>query len=155
MANTGLRPNEAKRLENRDASTVNDEGTVETILKVEVRGKSGIGFCKVTLGDVAPLRRHKKRNKGRPTDRILAKLSYQLFNAILDEQDPKFDREKQRRAPSRLGHTYICCRLMEGADTCQIANNCRASVDMVEKYCISLIAPGSMRRRSMLASQIH
>jgi hypothetical protein len=30
--------------------------------------------------------------------------------------------------------TYICMRLMEGADIYQIAKNCRTSVEMIEKH---------------------
>ena len=33
-----------------------------------------------------------------------------------------------------MRHTYICLRLMEGADIYQIAKNCRTSVEMIEKY---------------------
>jgi hypothetical protein len=33
-----------------------------------------------------------------------------------------------------LRHTYICLRLMEGADIYQIAKNCRTSVEMIEKF---------------------
>ena len=33
-----------------------------------------------------------------------------------------------------LRHTYICLRLLEGADIHQIAKNCRTSVEMIEKY---------------------
>jgi hypothetical protein len=33
-----------------------------------------------------------------------------------------------------LRHTYICMRLMEGADIYQIAKNCRTSVEMIEKF---------------------
>jgi integrase len=52
MANTGLRPDEAKRLEYRDVRVVKDEATRETILEIEVRGKRGIGFCKSMAGAV-------------------------------------------------------------------------------------------------------
>jgi len=38
-----------------------------------------------------------------------------------------------------LRHTYICLRLMEGADIYQIAKNCRTSVEMIEKYYASHI----------------
>jgi hypothetical protein len=31
-------------------------------------------------------------------------------------------------------HTYICLRLMEGADIYQVAKNCRTSVEMIQKY---------------------
>ncbi|MDX2307780.1 MAG: site-specific integrase, partial [Hyphomicrobium sp.] len=41
MANTGLRPDEARRLEYRDVSIVKDDATAETILEIEVRGKRG------------------------------------------------------------------------------------------------------------------
>jgi integrase len=36
--------------------------------------------------------------------------------------------------PYSLRHTYICMRLMEGADIYQIAKNCRTSVEMIETY---------------------
>jgi len=42
--------------------------------------------------------------------------------------------EGQRRTAYSLRHTYICLRLMEGADIYQIAKNCRTSVEMIEKY---------------------
>jgi integrase len=84
MANTGLRPDEANRLEYRDVKIVEDEGSQETILEIEVRGKK--------------------------------------------------DREGQSRTAYSLRHTYICLRLLEGADIYQIAKNCRTSVEMIEKY---------------------
>ena len=49
MANTGIRPDEANRLEYRDAAA-----TGETILEIEVRGKRGTGYCKSTAGAVRP-----------------------------------------------------------------------------------------------------
>ena len=44
------------------------------------------------------------------------------------------DREGNRRTSYSLRHTYICIRLMEGADIYQIAKNCRTSVEMIEKF---------------------
>ena len=44
------------------------------------------------------------------------------------------DREGKPRTAYSLRHTYICLRLMEGADIYQIAKNCRTSVEMIEKY---------------------
>lgn len=140
MANTGLRPDEVKRLEYRDVSIINDDATSETILLIAVRGKRGVGYCKSMPGAVTPFKRLKKRNNGQPTDRLFPKISYEQFNAILDETGLKFDREGQRRTPYSLRHTYICFRLMEGADIYQIAKNCRTSVDMIEKYYASHIA---------------
>lgn len=52
----------------------------------------------------------------------------------MGELNLKFDRDGQRRSAYSLRHTYICFRLMEGADIYQIAKNCRTSVEMIEKY---------------------
>ena len=61
------------------------------------------------------------------------------FNTILDEENLQFDRDGQPRTAYSLRHTYICLRLMEGADIYQIAKNCRTSVEMIEKYYASHI----------------
>ncbi len=134
MANTGLRPDEALRLEYRDVAVVRDQATRETILEIEVRGKRGIGYCKSTAGAVLPFRRLVARNSPQPTDRIFPKSHRQLFNTILDELALKTDRDGKERTAYSLRHTYICFRLMEGADIYQIAKNCRTSVEMIEKY---------------------
>jgi integrase len=134
MANTGLRPDEANHLEYRDVKIVEDEGSKETILEIEVRGKRGVGYCKSTSGAVKPFQRLVERNKPQPTDPIFPKTHRQLFNTILDEEGLKKDREGQPRTAYSLRHTYICLRLMEGADIYQIAKNCRTSVEMIEKY---------------------
>jgi integrase len=134
MANTGMRPDEANRLEYRDVKIVEDEGSKETILEIEVRGKRGVGYCKSTSGAVRPFQRLVERNKPQPTDRVFPKPHRELFNTILDEEGLKKDREGQHRTAYSLRHTYICLRLMEGADIYQIAKNCRTSVEMIEKY---------------------
>ncbi|MGD0872635.1 MAG: site-specific integrase [Bryobacteraceae bacterium] len=134
MANTGLRPDEANHLEYRDVKIVDDQGSNETILEIEVRGKRGVGYCKSTSGAVRPFQRLVERNKPQPTDLIFEKTHRQLFNTILDEEGLKKDREGQPRTAYSLRHTYICLRLMEGADIYQIAKNCRTSVEMIEKY---------------------
>jgi integrase len=139
MANTGLRPDEAWRLEYRDVTIVADEATGETILEIEVRGKRGVGYCKSTTGAVRPFERLVKRNQPKPTDLIFPKRHRELFDAILDETNLKYDREGNPRTAYSLRHTYICLRLMEGADIYQIAKNCRTSVEMIEKYYASHI----------------
>jgi len=67
-------------------------------------------------------------------DLLFPKDQIRLLNNILEEEGLKFDRDGQRRTAYSLRHTYICLRLMEGADIYQIAKNCRISVDMIEKY---------------------
>jgi integrase len=164
MANTGLRPDEAGRLEFRDVKIVKDPGSKETILEIEVRGKRGVGWCKSTRSAVLPFTRLRDRErvtakteslrpafkrdrtpvvrrlrvlhrgKPGPTDRLFPRTQRELFNAILGELNLKHDRDGNVRTTYSLRHTYICLRLMEGADIYQIAKNCRTSVEMIEKY---------------------
>jgi len=159
-ANTGLRPDEARRLQFRDVTIVEDEALGQTILEIEVRGKRGVGYCKSMPGAVRPFERLRARlrparvdhtrKEGRgpnaikngseelrlpgPTDLIFPKWQRELFKTILDEENLRFDREGRPRTAYSLRHTYICLRLMEGADIYQIAKNCRTSVEMIEKY---------------------
>lgn len=134
MANTGLRPDEANRLEYRDVTIEEDIETGERILVIEVRGKRGVGYCKSTTGAVFPFERLVKRNDPQPTDRVFPQDHKKQFNRVLADTDLKFDREGNRRSSYSLRHTYICLRLLEGADIYQIAKNCRTSVEMIEKH---------------------
>jgi len=156
MANTGLRPDEAGRLEFRDVEIVQDPAMDEPILELSVRGKRGVGYCKSMPGAVLPFERLRDRlrppslgrsqtrqegdkaradwRKPGPTDRLFPTSHRELFNALLDEEGLKKDREGLPRTAYSLRHTYICLRLMEGADIYQIAKNCRTSVEMIEKF---------------------
>lgn len=140
MANTGIRPDEANNLEFRDVEITDDDATGETILTIEVRGKRGIGYCKSTAGAVLPFKRLVERNNPHSNDKIFPANHKKAFNKILNELDLKTDRDGQRRTAYSLRHTYICFRLMEGADIYQIAKNCRTSVEMIEKHYASHIA---------------
>jgi integrase len=140
MANTGLRPDEANRLEYRDVAIVDDDATGERILEIEVRrGKRGFGYCKSTKQAVLPFERLVARNNPKPTDRIFAANHHVLFNRVLEEQGLKVNRDGLNRTTYSLRHTYICFRLMEGADIYQIAKNCRTSVEMIQKFYASHI----------------
>jgi integrase len=139
MVNTGLRPDEAARLEYRDVTIVTDQPTGQTILEIEVRGKRGVGYCKSTKWAVHPFERLRARNKPKPNDIIFPNSMHALLNSVLEKLGLKHDREGQARTSYSLRHTYICLRLMEGADIYQIAKNCRTSVEMIEKYYASHI----------------
>jgi integrase len=139
MANTGLRPDESSRLEYRDVTIAIDQATRERILEIEVRGKRGVGYCKSMPGAVLPFERLCQRAKPASTDLVFGKVQRELFNAVLRELGLKFDREGTPRTAYSLRHTYICLRLMEGADIYQIAKNCRTSVEMIEKFYASHI----------------
>jgi integrase len=155
-ANTGLRPDEARRLQFRDVTIVVAAGSGQKILEIEVRGKRGVGYCKSMPGAVLPFQRLKARlrpaggpgrkgsrvetmangewHKPEPTDLLFPKWQRELFNAILKEENLRVDRDGRPRTAYSLRHTYICLRLLEGADIYQIAKNCRTSVEMIEKY---------------------
>jgi integrase len=157
MGNTGMRPDEAKNLQHRDVTVMTDPGSGQEILEIEVRGKRGVGFCKSTAGAVRPYQRLlnrpkptrglQKRNRSRnnpnpilpdelpePTDKVFPGDYLKLFNRILTKANLKLDRDNNPRTAYSLRHTYICLRLMEGADIYQIAKNCRTSVEMIEKF---------------------
>jgi integrase len=139
MVNTGLRPDESHRIHVRDVKIVDDAGSGETILEIDVRGKRGVGFCKSMPGAVHPFERIVNRHSLAATDLLFPKKQHELFNVILAELKMKFDNENQRRTFYSLRHTYICFRLMEGADVYQIAKNCRTSVKMIEDFYASHI----------------
>ena len=142
MANTGLQPDEASLLEFRDVKIIEEGG--DRILELVVRGKRGVGYCKSTRGAVRPFQRIEARNSSKDGDgtanppkhsaRLFPTRQTKLLNTILDEAELKVDREGQRRTAYSLRHTYICMRLMEGADIYQVAKNCRTSVEMIEKF---------------------
>ena len=134
MVNTGLRPDEASRLQYRDVTAVTDESTRQRILEIEVRGKRGVGYCKSMPGAVVPFQRMRRRKDPGPTDVVFGKVQRELLNSILTELNLKHDRDGNLRTAYSLRHTYICMRLMEGADIYQIAKNCRTSVEMIEKF---------------------
>lgn len=137
MANTGLRPDEAKQLRVSDVSIVVDDGA--RILHIAVRGKRGTGWAKSMPNAVHPFQRYVKRNALKPDDLLFPKLPAKLFATVLDKIGLKKDREGTPRTIYSLRHTYISMRLLEGADIYQVAKNCRTSVEMIEKYYASHI----------------
>lgn len=159
LANTGLRPDEAKNLQHRDIQIVKDQATSELILEIEARGKRGVGYCKSMPGAVKAYQRllnrgkwvpqgRKPRNekerarrpepppliKPEPTDLVFPGDHNGLFNKILEQENLKFDREGKARTSYSLRHTYICLRLIGRADIYALAKNCRTSVEMIQKF---------------------
>lgn len=151
MANTGLRPDEVKHLQFRDVEIVVDDWSGDRILEIEVHGKRGVGYCKSMPGAVHPFERllsrerlktvttedgetTEKRATPEPNDLIFPNEFKKMFNNLLTENDLKFDRHGKPRTAYSLRHSYICFRLLEGADIYQIAKNCRTSVEMIEKH---------------------
>ena len=162
MANTGLRPDEAFNLQHRDVTVTESDARGEQILEIEVRGKRGVGHCKSMPGAVRVYQRllgrakpakaetrregQRRRKEGgeapsapeqewpQATDRLFPGNHIKLFNNLLARTKLKLDRDGKPRTAYSLRHTYICMRLMEGADIYQIAKNCRTSVEMIERH---------------------
>jgi integrase len=155
MANTGLRPDEARNLQHRDVTIVKDRDTDQRILEIQVRGKRGVGFCKSMPGAVQPYQRLLNREKAdsdkwlkevpkdhpnkepsypEPTDPLFPSNHIKMFNGVLRRTKLKLDREGNKRTAYSLRHTYICMRLIEGADIYALAKNCRTSVEMIQKF---------------------
>src|SRR5208282_4943366 len=135
LANTGVRPDEAKNLQHRDVTITKDEPTGETILEIEVRGKRGVGFCKSMPSAVRPYERMRdralpgpaqgkraRRRRGedvrqppasiapqlpKPTDHVFPGNHVKLFNGVLTRAGLKLDRDGNRRTAYSLRHTYI------------------------------------------------
>ena len=128
--NTGLRPDEAWRLQFRDITIVFDDDLKKTILEIEVRGKRGVGYCKSMPGAVLPFKRLRSRLRPArvyganahtetsetsidpnahwhmpvPTDLIFPKWQRELFKTILTEEKLRIDREGQPRTAYSLRH---------------------------------------------------
>lgn len=134
MANTGLRPDEVKQLQDRDIVIVADEASGETILEIKVRGKRGVRVCKSMPRAVRPLARMRERHQFQPQDLVFPDVHRELFNTILGELGLKVDREGNRRSLYSLRHTYACFRLLQGADIYNVAKNMGTGVDMIEKH---------------------
>jgi integrase len=86
-----------------------------------------------------PFERLRKRNKPQSTDQLFGQTPADQINMVLKDLKLKFDRDGNRRTAYSLRHTYICMRLMDGADIYQIAKNCRTSVEMIETFYASHI----------------
>jgi len=93
--NTGLRPDELKRLEFRDVEIVDDNHSGE-ILEMEVRGKRGVGYCKSMPGTVEPFRRLLKRPRRQEVDG-------QLIASKPKQTDILFSNEFKIRSRTDLG----------------------------------------------------
>lgn len=134
MAHTGLRPDEANLLEYRDVTIVDDADSAARILEIAVRGKNGIASCKSMLEAVPPFERMRARNRPKPGDRLFPTEYKKMFNRILTENGLKFDRNGKARTAYSLRHSYICFRLLADDDIYDIARDCRASVESIEKH---------------------
>ena len=74
MVNSGLRPDEAKRIELRDHDIIEDGPGEEEILHVAIRDKHGAGYCKSMPGAVHPFKRMMERHSLEPNQLLFPKI---------------------------------------------------------------------------------
>lgn len=100
--------------------------------------KRGVGFCKSMPDAILPFERVRKRKNLKPTDKIFGKSTRELMHSVLDELNLKFDRDGHIRTCYSLRHTYICLRLLEGAEIYQVARRPRSQRNKRNKLHSSL-----------------
>lgn len=133
MVNTGLTPAEADALQYRDVQVVRDD-TDEQVLEIAVHGSDGINYCHSAPAAISAFERMLARNRPRPDDLLFSNRIRKLFNDILKASNLKCDRKGKARTADSLRHSYICFRLLEGVSLHDVAENCRTSVETIEKH---------------------
>jgi len=142
MANTGMRPTEAKNLCWRDVDVRTDkQGRTFVVLSVSGKGKERQLVAPHSVADY--LDRIKKISnakepehcvfttiKGKPVDTIYHK----SITGLLEEAGLLMSAAGTRRCAYSLRHTYATFRLMEGIDVYFLAKQMGTSVKMIEEH---------------------
>lgn len=103
MANSGLRPDEAKWIEIRDIEVVTDGPNNERILHIAVRGRRGVGFCKTMPGALMSFTRMKKRHDLQPAPYVHMRPPHGRSRHLSDHQKLPHKRREDREI-SRFAH---------------------------------------------------
>ena len=148
LANTGVRPGEARNLKCSDIDTFIGDDSKENIV-LQAKGKTGSREVVSRTPDVMIYlqRIHELRTKERGgekppmTEPIFAHKdgtpihSFKKgFNALIKEAGVEFDSNGQRRVIYSLRHTYATFRLQEGVNHYVLARNMGTSVKMLENF---------------------
>jgi len=148
MAHTGLRVGEGKNLKFRDISYLTEsDGT--TVLDIQnIVGKRGRGSCKSQPMAVKPFERIVARRglakKWKTSDqRVFLQHHRDMFNEVLKRCNLKTTPTDPplRRDIMSLRNTYICNRLIAGADVETISKHCRTSSTMIAQHYSRWLAP--------------
>ena len=155
VANCGLRVDEAKSLRFCDVEIVQDDTAKDALgeplsylILRNLLGKRGRGTCKTYFGAAWPFERIIERRglKGVWQDSqatVFLRYHRDMFNAVLNGCGLKHtnDVPPRRRDLMSLRNTYICYRLLDGANIWDVANNCRTSVTVIENHYARWLSP--------------
>ena len=141
--NTGMRVSEMSHLrfcdiEIKSEMQANKKRGQYLVIR-NITGKRGTGTCKSYYGAVAAFkrivaRRHIKEPKT-STEKLFPLRHREMFNEILRKKGLKMSKTQPpaKRDFVSLRATYICFRLLHGADIFDIATNCRTSADVIRQ----------------------
>lgn len=145
VVNTGLRVGEARNVRFCDITIAEDKGGTYFEIR-NIKGKRGEnGECKSFYMRTAAdssfgriLKRHglTLKNYKESTARLFKAYHRDMFREVLRKANLYWtkDRTPRKRDLMSLRHTYICQRLLNGANIYEVAVNCRTSTTMIHNH---------------------
>jgi len=144
--NTGMRVSEMSNVRFCDVE-IQQEYTIEGgekklkefLIIRNIKGKRGTGTCKSFYGAVTAYRRIVTRRKikepKKSNEKLFPKHHRDMFNVVLGQNNLKYSNTQPpaRRDFVSLRATYICYRLLNGADVYEVATNCRTSPEIIRE----------------------
>lgn len=144
--NTGMRVSEMSNVRFCDVEIhkeqTNENGIAvikEFLIIRNIKGKRGTGTCKSFYGAAATyqriLSRRQIKDAKKSTEKLFLKHHRDMFNVILTQTNLKYSQSQPpaKRDFVSLRATYICYRLLNGADVYEVATNCRTSPDIIRE----------------------
>jgi len=142
MANTGMRPSEARNLQWRDLSVQSDRQG-RKFVRLSVRGKGKHRILVAPMSVAAYFERIKAISKAAKDDdlifttdegKVARTLYHSLIERLLKESGLTYSSSGSRRSTYCFRHTYATFRLTEGIDVIFLAKQMGTSVAMIENF---------------------
>jgi integrase len=146
---TGMRVNEVLSCRYKDCKVETKKNGGKLLQVINVSGKNGIRHPVGLIGSVRAYESLKKRNNGKPEDKLFPHNHRDQLNNLLKETGMKYDDQKRVRNAKSFRSTYIMFRLIWGGDVgvMDIATNCGNSVNVIQKYYAKYITPPDLKER--------
>ena len=150
VANTGLRPSEARNVRFCDChirEEVIDGERRRHLMIRNIRGKRGTGECRSMDGAVVAFERicaRRKMSKPQQSqEQLFLHYHRDMFREVLDDAKLRLSQEQppRKRDLAALRATYIYFRLTSGANVWEVATNVRTSVQMIQDHYLRFVSP--------------